>query len=113
MRDATSHHNIIVFYHWYSAPKWSIFGIHGHCPRETLSLDETASEHLGVLNFDLGVVEDEVVVVDVLDDLHLLVPTLLLRLRRPTPPAVRPIHIHVAVVVVGPMVRLRKSTLST
>jgi hypothetical protein len=41
------------------------------------------------------------------------VPTLLLRLRRPTPPAVRPIHIHVAVVVVGPMVRLRKSTLST
>lgn len=49
-----------------------------------LGLDDVATEHLWVLDFDLRVVEDVIVVVDVLNDFDrlLVVLTLLLRLRR-------------------------------
>ncbi len=53
-----------------------------------LSLDEVAAEHLWVLDFDLRIVEDVVVVVDIFDYLNWLLLVLLLRLRRPTSPRV-------------------------
>lgn len=46
-----------------------------------LGLDDVASEHLRVLNLDLGVVEDEVVIVYILNDLYWLILILLLRFR--------------------------------
>jgi hypothetical protein len=46
-----------------------------------LGLDDVATLHLRVLDLYLGVVEDEIVVIDVLDDLDGLLLTVLLRLR--------------------------------
>jgi hypothetical protein len=50
---------------------------------ELLSSDDVASLHLGVLNLDLGVVEDVIIVIDVLYNFNwLLLLTLFLWLRR-------------------------------
>ena len=45
-----------------------------------LSLDNVTSKHLRILNFDLGVIENVVIIVDIFNDLDGLVLTFLLRL---------------------------------
>ena len=45
-----------------------------------LSLDNVTAKHLRVLNFDLGVIENVVIIVDIFNDLDGLVLTFLLRL---------------------------------
>ena len=48
---------------------------------EILGLNKAATQHLGVLDLDLGVVEDEIVVVYVFDNFYRLILTLFLRAR--------------------------------
>lgn len=50
-----------------------------------LSLDNVASKHLGILYFDLGVIENVVIIVDIFNDLDGLVLAFLLRLWWATP----------------------------
>jgi len=45
-----------------------------------LGLDHVATLHLRILDFNLGIVENVVIVIDVLDDFDWLLLTLLLRL---------------------------------
>lgn len=92
-------------------------------PVVVLGLDDVASEHLRVLNLDLGVVEDEVVIVYILNDLYWLILILLLRFRGPAPARVNSVQarvhlrlgvaltevsflLHSEVVSVGPLGRL-------
>lgn len=73
-------HNVIFFENCDSILLGIAFGDLSICriAMVVLSLNEVASKHLGVLDFNLGVVENEIVVVDVLNNFYWLLLVLLL-----------------------------------